>query len=196
MLSEAQGKTKGAVHADAAEAYLQAANRLAERGSAASATPIYKTLYATRDPGTVQAAALRGLAHTGGAQATPVLLEALRGNDARLQAIAIRGLMPGSASQLIAEMPKLSEAAQIRILGLLAERGDAAALPAFTTALKGSSKPVRLAAMHGVAKVGNASVVPSLAAIAAGDDVAEQTAARAALGAIPGKQVDQAVIEG
>ena len=107
VLSEAQGKTKGAVHADAAEAYLQAANRLTERGSAASALPIYKTLYATRDPGTVQAAALRGLAHAGGAQATPVLMEALRGSDARLQAIAIAGLMPGSAGQLIAEMPKL-----------------------------------------------------------------------------------------
>src|SRR5262249_1700530 len=124
VLSEAQSKTTGAVHADAAEAYLQAANRLADRGSAASAIPIYKTLYASRDPGTVQAAALRGLARTGGSQATPVLMEALQGSDARLQAIAITGLMPASTSRLIGEMPKLSEAAQIRLLGLLSERGD------------------------------------------------------------------------
>jgi HEAT repeat protein len=196
ILSEAQSKTTGAVHADAAEAYLQAAHRLSERGSAASAVPIYKALYAVRDPGTVQAAALRGLAQTGGAQATPVLLEALHGSDARLQAIAVTGLMPGSSGQLISEMPKLSEAVQIRILGLLAERGHASALPAFTTALKGSSKPVRLAALQGIGTVANASVVPSLAAIAAGDDPAEQVAARAALGRIPGTPVDRAIVDG
>src|SRR3954465_15878919 len=104
--------------------------------------------------------------------------------------------MKSNSEQLIAEMPKLSEAAQIRILGLPSERGDAAARPAFTTALKGSSKPVRLAALNGIGVVGNASVVSSLAAIAAGDDAAEQTAARAALGRLRGKQVDQAVFEG
>jgi HEAT repeat protein len=196
VLSEAQDKTTGAVHADAAEAWLQAGNRLTERGNAAAAVPIFKTLYAAKDPGTVQAAALRGLANAGGAQAAPVLMEALRGNDARLQAIAIGGLMPGSAGQLIAEMPKLSEAAQVRILGLLAERGDGTALPAFTTALKGSSKPVRMAALRGIGLVGNASAVPVLAAIAAGDDTAEQAAARAALGRIPGKEADQAVADG
>lgn len=196
VLSEAQGKTKGPVHADAAEAYLQAANRLTARGSAASAVPIYKALYANRDPGTVQAAALRGLARAGGAEATAVLMEALHSSDARLQAVAITGMMPGSAAQLAAEMPKLGEAAQIRILGLLAERGDASALPAFTTAIKGPSKPVRVAALQGIGKVGNASMVTPLAGIAASDDPAEQTAARAALAAIPGKQVDQAIVEG
>ena len=196
VLAEAQGKTTGAVHADAAEAYLQAANRLAERGNAAAALPIYKTLYAATRSRHRAAAALRGLATTGGAQSTPVLMEALRGSDLRLQAIAVDGLMPGSASQLIAEMPKLSEAAQVRILGLLSERGDASALPAFTTALKGSSKPVRLAALQGIGPVGNASAVPALAAIAAGDDTAEQTAARAALGRIRGKDVDQAIVDG
>jgi HEAT repeat protein len=196
VLSEAQTKTKGAVHTDAAEAYLQAGERLVERGNAAAATPVFKTLFATSDPATVQAAALRGLALSAGGQATPVLLEALRGNDARLQAVAIASLMKGNSGQLIAEMPKLSEAAQIRILGLLSERGDSTALPAFTAALKGSSKPVRLAALNGIGVVGNASVVTSLATIAAGDDAAEQTAARAALARLRGKQVDQAVFEG
>src|SRR5262249_3541322 len=97
VLSEAQAKTSGRLHAAAAEAYLQAGNRLTEQGNAASAIPIFKALYAGKDPGTVQAAALRGLARAGGAQTVPVLMEALRGNDARLQAIAIAGLMPGSA---------------------------------------------------------------------------------------------------
>ena len=192
-LSEAQTKTTGAARAAAAEAYLQAANRLTASGNATAAVPIYKTLYAGSVPGTVRAAALHGLGAAGGAQAVPVLIEALHGSDGRLQAVAIGTLMPGSASQLIAEMPKLSEADQVRILGLLSERGDASALPAFTTALQGSSKPVRMAAIQGVGPIGNTSTVPLLAAIAAGDDAAERTAARTSLARIPGKDVDQAI---
>jgi HEAT repeat protein len=193
VLSEAQTKATKDARANAAEAYLQAANRLTASGNGAAAVPIYKTLYTGTVPGTVRAAALHGLGTAGGAQAVPVLVEALHGSDGRLQAVAIGTLMPGSASLLIAEMPKLSEADQVRILGLLSERGDASALPAFTTALKGSSKPVRMAAIQGVGPIGNTSTVPLLTAIAAGDDTAEQTAARASLARIPGKDVDQAI---
>lgn len=196
VLSEAQTKTTGTARAIAAEAYLQAANRLTVSGNAAAALPIYKKLYAASDPGTVRAAALHGLGIAGGAQSVPVLMEALHGNDARLQAIAIGTLMPSSAGPLMAEMPKLGEAAQVRILGLLSERGDPSALPAFTTALKSSSKPVRMAALQGIGPIGNTSTVPLLAAIASGDDPAEQAAARASLARIPGKDVDQAVNDG
>jgi HEAT repeat protein len=192
-LSEAQTRTTGEVRAAAAEAYLQAANRLAAGGNKAAAVPIYKTLYAGNVPVTVRAAALHGLGLAGGSQAIPVLMEALHGSDGRLQAVAIGTLMPGSASQLMAEMPKLSEAAQVRILGLLSERGDASALPAFTAALKSPSRPVRLAALQGIGPIGNASAVLALAAFAAGDDPEEQAAARASLGRIPGKDTDQAI---
>lgn len=193
VLSEAQTKAIAEVRANAAEAYLQAANRLTASGNPAAAVPIYKTLYTGNAPGTVRAAALHGLGTAGGAQAVPVLMEALHSSDGRLQTIAIGTLMPGSASQLISEMPRLSEADQVRILGLLSERGNASALPAFTTALKSSSKPVRMAAIEGVGPIGNTSTLPLLAAIAAGDDPAEQTAARASLARIPGKDVDQAI---
>jgi HEAT repeat protein len=192
-LSEAQTKTSGDTHAAAAEAYLQAANRLTAGGNKTAAVPIYKTLYTENVPATVRAAALHGYGVAGGPQAVPVLMEALHGNDGRLQAVAIGTLMPGSASQLMAEMPKLSEAAQVRILGLLSERGDASALPAFTAALKSTSKPVRLAALEGIGPIGNASAVPVLAAIAAGDDAEEQAAARAGLSRLPGKDTDQAI---
>jgi HEAT repeat protein len=192
-LSEAQSKTKGEVRAAAAEAYLQAANRLTAGGNKAAAVPIYKTLYTGDVPGTVRAAALHGMGVAGGSEAIPVLMEALHGSDGRLQAVAVGTLLPGSASQLIAEMPRLSEAAQIRILGLLSEAGDRAALPAFMAALESPSKPVRLAAEHGIGPIGNASAVPLLASIAAGDDQEEQAAARASLSRIPGKDTDQAI---
>src|SRR5215471_11894896 len=140
-----------------AEAYLQAANRMAERGNTTSAASIYQKLYASAEPATVKAAALRQIRDTG------TLMQTLHGGDLRLQAIAVYAMMPNHSAQLIAEMPKLSEAAQIRILGLLSERGDAQALPAFTAAMKSASKPVRIAALQGVGTVGNASVMPVLA---------------------------------
>jgi HEAT repeat protein len=123
-------------------------------------------------------------------------MEALRGNDVRLQAVAIRALAPGRAKQLIAEMPKLPDAGQVRILGVLAERKDVSALPAFTAALKSTSKPVRQAAIEEVWHVGNASTVPLLAEIAATGDQAERAAARVSLARIPGKAVDDAVVSG
>jgi HEAT repeat protein len=144
----------------------------------------------------VRIGALNGIARVGGAQSVPVLMEALRGNDGRLQAAAIRALAPGSSKQLVAEMPKLSDAGQVRILGILAERRDVSALPAFTAALKGTNKPVRMAAIEQVWRVGNASTVAVLAGIAAGAEAAEQTAARASLARMPGKDVDQAIAGG
>ena len=55
---------------------------------------------------------------------------------------------------------------------------------------------MRLAALEGIARVGNASVVATLAGIAAGDNAEEQTAARVSLAGIRGKDVDQAVADG
>jgi HEAT repeat protein len=190
-LAEAYAKDKSA-----AEPYLQAADRLAQRGNAAAAVPIYRTLYAAPDPATVRAAALRGLAATAGAQATPILMEALRGADLPLQAVAVHALIATSAGQLIAEMPQLPESAQVRVLAQLSERRDRSALPAFTAALQSQSKHVRLAALQGIGPIGNATSIPAIADLAAGDDAAEQTAARAALARIPGKDVDRAIAAG
>jgi len=191
-LADAQGKVVEALRTTASEAYLKAADQL----TAPAALPIYKKLYAASEPPMVRVGALTGIARSGGAQSVPVLMEALRGNDGRLQAVAVRALAPGSSKQLLAEMPKLSDAAQVRILGVLAERGDVSALPAFTAALQGTNKRVRMAAIEEAWHVGNASTVPVLASIAAGGDAAEQTAARTSLARMPGQDVDQAIASG
>jgi HEAT repeat protein len=196
VLKDAYGKNAGGNRRSAAEAYLQAADRLVQRGNSTAALPIYQTLYAAADLGSVRAAALRGLAVAGGVQANPALLEALYGADLSLQAVAVTALVPGSAGQLTSEMPKLSEAAQVRVLGLLSERGEASAMPAFSIGLKSTSKHVRLAALQGIGPIGDASAVPVVAAFAAGDDAGEQAAARAALARFPGKDVDQALAAG
>jgi len=105
VLSQAQTQANGEAKAAAAEAWLQAANRMAAGGNAAGAVPIYRKLYASSAPATVRAAALHGLGLAGGAQAVPTLMEALHGSDGRLQLVAAGALIPGSSTQLMAEMP-------------------------------------------------------------------------------------------
>jgi HEAT repeat protein len=195
-LAEAHASAGGGLHSAAAAAYLEAADRLAISGAAASALPIYRKLYAASETSTIRAGALRGLAGTGGTQAVPELVAALRSEDPRLQAVAVRALAQTAPAQLAAELPKLNEAGQVRILGTLSERGDISALPAFTAALKAPGKPVRLAALEGIGRVGNASVVTPLAAMAASGDEAEQKAARAGLDSLRGADVDQAIAAG
>ena len=194
-LSEALVKSAGALRLTAAEAGLKAADNLVERGRKSEALPIYRQLYAAGESLEIRAGALRGLAASD-PRPEPVLVEALRGNDAVVQAAAVRALAPSSAKLLLSEMPRLSEAAQVRILGTLAERRDASFLPAFSSAIRSSAKPVRLAALEAVGMAGDASSVALLAAIAAGDDEAERTAARAGLASLSGKGVDQKLVQG
>jgi HEAT repeat protein len=196
VLAEAQTKTSAALRVTAAEAYLKAADRRFERGDVPGAVRIYKELYGTGEPAIVRAQALRGLAVADGTESTPVLMQALRGDDARLQAIAIRALAKNSSKQLLAELPQLNDGGQVRVLGTLAEKGDTSVLPAFRTALKASSQPVRVAALEGLGRIGNAAVVPTLARIAASDDEAERSAARNSLASMRGSDVDRAVTDG
>lgn len=180
-----------AKNGNATTAYLKAAGALAARGNTAAALPIYKKVYAG-GPAPMRAAALQGLAAAGGAESSAVLVQALSDNDARVQAIAIDHLSP---AQLAAELPKLNETGQVRALGTLAYKGDSSAQPAFLAAFKNPSKPVRLAALNGIGSIGNASAIPPLADAAATGDDAEQAAARASLGRLPGKDADQAIVQ-
>lgn len=176
----------------ATTAYLKAASALAARGNAAAALPIYKKVYAG-GPAPMRAAALQGIASAGGAQSATVLAQALNDSDVRVQAIAIDHLPP---AQLVAEIPKLNETGQVRALGTLAYKGDSSTQQAFLTALKSSSKPVRLAAINGIGSIGSAAALAPLAEIAANGDDAEQTAARTSLGRLRGKEVDEAIVQG
>jgi type 1 glutamine amidotransferase len=105
-------------------------------------------------------------------------------SDPRLQTIAIAVLARRLPGELISATPRLGEAAQIRAFGVLAQTGNRSALPVFTKAAEGSSKPVRVAALEGMARVGDASLVPLLAKDAISGDQAEETAAQNSLAAI------------
>ena len=159
---------------------------IAERSSPQIAAGIYARL---------GPAGLEGLARADARQAAPLLHAALKSDSARLQSMAIRQLARLEGVALAKELPNVTERARVQILSALADSGKSEVLPVLVEAAAGDSEAVRVTALNGLAKLGTAAEVPMLAgraAAAAGD---EQTAARAALGALRGDAANAAILK-
>ena len=130
--------------------------------------------------------------------AVKIVLDILRSGDQEMQAVAIAMVKEMSGTEvteaLAKELPKLSAASQVMLLSALSDRGDAAALPAVSTAAKAKDPSVRIAALRALGQLGGASSVELLAqaaATAAGD---ERKAARDSLYRLRGPEVDQVIL--
>ena len=110
------------------------------------------------------------------------------------------------AARLLVEYPNVAEtgaigellagaapAAQAILLDVLADRGDATALPVAQRQLASPDEQVRIAALNALGVLGDASTVPLLVSAAAQAQGDEQEAARAAILRIGGSQVDSAL---
>jgi sugar phosphate isomerase/epimerase/HEAT repeat protein len=197
-LQGARAGAKPEVKATLSDALLLCADRLVAEKKAEEATAIYQEMYKPTEPKHVRIAALRGLVTAGGEKALPLLTEILGGTDAEMQAAALRFLRetagPESAKTVAALLPKCSVAAQALLLDDLATRGDPATLPATLGMVKSQDANVRLAAIRATGKLGNASALPVLADLAANGAGDEQDAARKGLDAMPGADVNAAML--
>jgi len=183
-----------------ADAYLQCAERLTAAGEKAKAGGIYKELFAPGEPVHVRRAALVGLAQLGGPDGVSAVVGALRDKDPVLRATAINCTRTmkgeGMSRLLIVELPKAAPEAQVLLIGVLADRGDAGAAEALGTVLDSPSAEVRAAATQALGKVGGASSVGLLAKIAATAKTAdEKDAAMKGLLAVRGDGVCVALVK-
>ena len=180
------------------DAWLRCADQYLAAGEKDKAKAIYEPLYAPTEKANIRAAALRGLIALGGDQAIALILKPLKSNDLAMQAIAVSYIrdVPGTEATkaFAAELPKLSPAAQVLVIGALASRGDAAAGPAVTAAAKSQDPAVRVAALEALAAVGDATNVPLLVKSAASQEKAEADAARSTLTRLAGDGVDAALL--
>ena len=197
-LQGARAGAKPEVKATITDALMLCADRLVAEKKAEEATAIYQEMYKPTEPKHVRMAALRGLVAAGGEKALPLLTEILGGTDAEMQAAALRFLRetagPDSAKTVAALLPKCSVAAQALLLDDLATRGDPAALPPALGMVKSQDGNVRLAAIRATGRLGNASALPVLADLAANGTGDEQDAARKGLDAMPGADVNAAML--
>ncbi len=116
-------------------------------------------------------AALNGLIAAQKDQSIALVIGALGDKDAEVRRVAVPALrnVPGenATRSIVAELSRQGEEGQTQLLGVLADRGDPAALPAVVKAAEAASPAVRLAALDALAALGDASVVPLLAQRAA-----------------------------
>jgi len=198
-LAAARAEAKDPLRRIVDDAWLRCADQFLADGKSDKAKPIYETLYAPAEKKNVRAAALRGLVALGGDDAIALIIKPLMSNDAAMQSVAVSYIrdVPGAEATkaFAAQLPKLSPAAQVLVIGALATRGDAGAAAAVKAAAKSPSADVRLAALRALATMGDASVVLLLVEAASGEQKAEADAALASLTVLGGEGVDEAILE-
>jgi hypothetical protein len=101
---------------------------------------------------------------------------------------------PDAIGPIVAIMPRLPEASQVKLLAVLAGYPGETVLRAITDAARGESHAVRIAASKALQSAGDASVVPLLVESAATARGSEQAAARSALGMLKGRAVDESIV--
>ncbi len=197
VLAAAQEKLPDALEAYWADAYLLCADKLLEQDKKPEAVRIYKAMYKPGAPASIRVAAFCGLVKARGADSVELVTEALTGKDPALKEVATSVVrdMPGTEATktYAAQLNDLPPDGRVRLLAALADRGDSAALPAVKKLLNSDNEEVRLAAIRATARLGDASCVGKLAAIAAEKGPAAKAAADS-LHALTGPGVDGAIL--
>jgi HEAT repeat protein len=144
-----------------------------------------------------QLEAIRGAILARQSAGLPLLLEQLRSPDKALFGIGLRTAreLPGRdiTEALAAELGKCSPERQSFLLLALADRTDAAVMPAVLAAASNGSQTLRLTAIGALDRRGDVSSVPVLLNAAADADADVSQAALSALARLPGNEVDAAL---
>ncbi len=199
LLEKSLQTSTGVTRCRVLDAYLLCADNLAVNGNTARAMAIYKNLYESKEPAPVRTAALRGLTLNDNAGAVALILSVLQSDDKTLQAAAISLLreLPQNTdfTFIINQLPALSVTGQIQLLTVFAEMNITTAHDAVINATKHEDESVRIAALTALTKLGTEADIVTLAQIAANTKGAEQEAARSSLYLMPGKAVDQTIVQ-
>jgi len=199
ILVEVRAKGDSELRFAATDAYLRCAEELIAEGKAKQATIIYKELVGKSETAIIRSAAIKGLADAGGQEAVPLVIAALQDENRTVRTTArscVRTMKGQGVTELFAgELPKTLPDEQVLLIGALADRGDAAALPAIITAANSANTEVRKAALQAVGKLGDASFVSYLVKPATESiNSKEKSTAVNSLKLLRGSGVDEAIV--
>jgi len=183
----------------AARSMLMCAEQRLARGEAGGALELYEPLASdTSLPLPVRKAATMGRIASAGSGAPGIVLGLLGGTDADLQEAAIARIAdvfaPDAIAPVCSLLPRLPAPAEVKVLAVVAHYPRELVLPSVLEAARSSDLPVRIAALKALESTGGPTVVPLLAETAARARGPEQTAARTTLGALRGREVDEAIV--
>jgi HEAT repeat protein len=198
-LQDALPNTPAANQLDFYEGLFRCAESLASEGQKNKAIEIYDQLRKPDLPHQVRGGALRGATLTHKKEdGIKLLSQQLRSNDYILFSAAVQAAqeLPYTevTSALTAELSSLPADNQILVIQTLGKRCDPAALSSLFDLARNSTKPVRIASIQALPAIGHASAIPTLLELL--DDADRQIArtAQESFAAIPGREVDSAVM--
>jgi len=185
-----QGLVAGdaAMLAAAAEGAVICAERLLAAGQAPAATALYDAVRKADVPKPRIVEATRGAILARGAAGIPLLVEQVKSPDRELSRIGLSTAREldaaGVDAALVGELPRVAPERAALIIEALADRGGAAVLPALVEAAGSGQKQPRLAAVRNLGRIGDATSVDRLLAIAGESDADLSAAAVEALGGL------------
>jgi HEAT repeat protein len=181
------------------EGLLRCAEAATAKGNRKQAIEVYDRLREVSGPHQVATAALRGAILTRKEAGLPLLKQALHSDQFLLFLAAVRTAqeMPGPdvTRVLATELAGLPADRQIPVIQTLAKRRDDAALPALSAAAKSGAEPVRVMAIRALAEIGNPSAHAVLVELLGDSTQPVAEAAQESLAALPGKEVDAAIMQ-
>jgi HEAT repeat protein len=193
LLPGAPGAVRGAV----AEGCILCAEQCLAAGRRDEAVRLYDLVRKADVPKPRAIEATRGAILARGPAGVPLLVEQLKSADKAMFALGLRAARelpgPAVAEALVAELGRASPERQGLLILALADRGDAASVPAVLQAAKSGPNNVRVAAIRTLGRLGGASCVPVLLEAAMATDAELAETALEVLADVPGKDVDDDV---
>jgi HEAT repeat protein len=182
-----------------AGALFEAAGAFVAAKDTASAAAIYEPLAADASlPVAQRRAALLGRIDTAGTGAKDLVLSMIGGTDVMAQMTAIPRVTTTFTADAVAPVcalvAKLADGPKIALISALSGYPSERVLPTFLDAAKSSTDAVRIAAFKAIGLTGGVPQVTFLAERAAAARGLEQTAARAALGSLKSRAVDDEIL--
>lgn len=182
------------------EGLFRCAESFSATGDRAHAQEVYDVLLTKvkNAPHQVRAGALRGSIVLNPEEGLVLLAKALQGDDWIMVAAAARAAIELSGTAVTqtvaAELGKGSADKQILVAQVLGKRADAAALPALFAVAKSGDKNVRIAAIRALPEIGRPTATPVLVELLKDTDREIAQTAQDSLAALPGNEVDAAVL--
>jgi len=199
ILIKASGAESPYERAQATDALVRLARRLAQAGKKPEAEKIYRHLWTKRTEGNVRCAALRGLAAVLGDGAAELVIEAMKDKDPNVRVVAAELAAAtkgeGMTRKLLESLKGAEPEARVGILRQLARRRDPVALPAVIEATSDPDKQVRTAAIAAAAAIGATKALPRLVELLGSDDRETREAASRAVVTMKAEGLDRRLVE-
>lgn len=200
LLKELKAGRAKAVQPALAEGCILTAEGLLKAGKADDAVKIYDEVRKADVPRQNILEATRGSILSRKAEGLPLLVEQLKSKDKAFYYLGLSAAreIPGKevAEALVAELPKAEPERAAMMLVVLADRNETSQLPAVLKAAEKGPRPVRLAAVSALQRLGDVSCLPTLLTLSLDADEELALAAKKTAAELPGEKVDAEIVSG